>query len=457
MLKSLFIRNYALIDELTVEFPNGLVIMTGETGAGKSIIIDAAGLLLGTRASGDVVRSGADKAVVEGVFNIAGNRKVRAMLEQNDCAASEELIIRREISAKGQSRCFVNDSPATLQLQKLLGELLVDLHGQHEHQSLLRPENHIGMLDDFGGLEGMVQEFRESFTALGNLARELHGLREREQQLREKREFHGFQMQEIDAVGPRMGEEEELEAELRVLENSETLFAVTGRLYEILYEGEQSIHDQLVVARNQLQDLTEIDKEFTEAAKECSTAEAIISELAKFIQGYNARVEFNPERLEEVRARLGAIALLKKKYGGSVQSVLAFREKIATEVSLAENFDEVINKLAGDAAEAGKRCAAIAQRLSAKRYDVARKLDKAILQELAKLGIASGKFTTAIRQEEVPPDDGGKGYSVPLGKKRLFLNADGPGTRRIGRRSVEGDACLEKRAREVGPAAGADL
>ena len=147
-------------------------------------------------------------------------------------------------------------------------------------------------------------------------ARELH---RRERELLEKREFFTFQLGEIDAVGPRPGEEEELERELKILENSERLFGSTGRIYEMLYEGEQSIHDQLVIVRNQLQNLSEIDDRFREAAAECSSAEAVVSELAKFIQGYNARVEFNPERLEELRERLGRITMLKKKYGGSLE------------------------------------------------------------------------------------------------------------------------------------------
>ncbi|MEK9138538.1 MAG: AAA family ATPase, partial [Bacteroidota bacterium] len=145
MIKSLFIKNYALIEELSVEFSNGLVIITGETGAGKSIIIGALGLIIGERATIDVVRAGSDKTVVEGVFDIVGNKKIAALLKANDLDLTDELIVRREISAKGQSRCFVNDTPITLALQKQMGEMLVDLHGQHEHQSLLRRETHVEM------------------------------------------------------------------------------------------------------------------------------------------------------------------------------------------------------------------------------------------------------------------------------------------------------------------------
>ncbi len=421
MLKSLSIRNYALIDELHAELSNGLVILTGETGAGKSIIIDALGLVLGERTASDVVRSGADKAVVEGLFQIAGNPKVKTLLERIDIEVTDELIVRREVSAKGQSRCFANDTPVTLALQKQIGELLVDLHGQHEHQSLLRTETHGAMVDDFGGLDGMVGEFQRAFGQFKDLLGRLEELGRREQQLREKREFYAFQIQEIDAVAPRSGEEEELEAELRILENSEKLFGVTGTLYELLYEGEQSVHDMLVVARNQLLDLGEIDRQFGAAAAECASAEAIVKELAKFIQGYNARVEFNPERLEELRERLGRLAHLKKKYGGSLEAVLQHREMIGRESALAENFDEVLARLAVDVESARVGCGVLAQRLSTKRHETAKKIDRAIIGELQKLGIQHAKFTTRITQADAEPGVPG----VRSGRRTVILNARG--------------------------------
>jgi DNA repair protein RecN (Recombination protein N) len=423
MLRTLYIKNYALIEELTVEFSTGLMIITGETGAGKSIIIDALSLILGARASTEVVRSGSERAVVEAMFQVAGNKRLKTLLTENELECPDELLVRREVSVKGQSRCFINDSPVTLALQRQVGELLVDLHGQHEHQSLLRVETHIGMLDDFGGLDGMVEEFQTAYKVLREKEAGLAGLRQREQQLREKREFYEFQMREIDAVNPRPGEEEELEREFNILENSERLYGATGKLYEMLYEGEQSVHDQLVVIRNQLERLAEIDERFREAAGESASAEAIVSELAKFIQGYNARVEFNPERLEELRDRLGRLVLLKKKYGGTLDTILQHREAIGQEVALAENFDGVINSLSGEVESARKECAVIAQRLSAKRHDISRRLEPAIVGELAKLGIAHGKFAVEITQEEVPPT-AASSY-VKSGRKCIGLNPRG--------------------------------
>ena len=425
MLKSLHIKNYALIEELNVEFSSGLVILTGETGSGKSIIIGALGLILGERATADAVRKGTEKSVVEGVFQTAGNKRLRQLMEENGLEPADELIIRREITAKGQSRCFVADSPVTLAMQKQIGDLLVDLHGQHEHQSLLRVETHCAMLDDFGGLDGMVEEFRAARRKLHDIGSELAALRQRERQLSEKKEFYEFQIREIDAVDPKPGEEEKLATELAVLENGEKLFATTGSLYGMLYDGEQSVRDQLVIVRNQLQDLAGIDAAFADAAKECASAEAVVSELARFIQAYNARVEFTPERLEELRDRLGRLALLKRKYGGTVEQTLAHRAAIGQEVLLAENFDEVLNRLETALEEARTACAAIAQRLSVKRYDVARKIDRAIIGELEKLGLKNPRFTTRIaRQEHHGGDEHGAEFAR-LGQQNVRLNHRG--------------------------------
>ena len=374
------------------------------------------------------------------------------------------------MSSKGQSRCFIADSPATLALQKQVGELLVDLHGQHEHQSLLRLETHIAMLDDFGGLEGIVAEFQAARRKLREIAAELDDLRKRERQLAEKREFYEFQIAEIDALGPRSGEEEELQRELKILENSEKLFAITGTLYGMLYDGEQSVHDLLVIVRNQLQDIAGIDTQFAEAAKECASAEAVVSELAKFIQGYNARVEFNPERLDALRDRLGKLALLKRKYGGSVESMLAHREKIGEEVLLAENFNEVIARLTRDLEEARTACAAAAARLSAKRHDTAKKVDGAVGEELAKLGVQHARFTTRIRPDGAPRGRGGSGRLRRCGEEKA--PAQRPGVRRrrvlhlhesrrrrnaprqgrLRRRGLPHHACAQEHTRQIGPA-----
>jgi DNA repair protein RecN (Recombination protein N) len=427
MLKSLTIKNYALIEELAAEFSSGLVILTGETGAGKSIIIDALSLAIGERASAEVIRSGAEKAVVEGAFSVEGDKKLLRLLEAHDISPGEEIIARREVSSRGQGRCFVNDTPVPLTVLKQIGDLLVDLHGQHEHQSLLRSDTHIELMDDFGGLEGLLAEYREAYARLQSVADELESLRQRERQLEEKRDFYSFQLQEIDAIAPRPGEDEELSTELRILENAEGLFSSTATMYDMLYGGERSIRDLLVLVRNQCQDLSGIDRQFAEAAKECASAEAIVDELAKFVQTYNARVEFNPERLEEVRERLGRIEMLKKKYGGSLEAVIARRGELAAELSLAENYEEVMAKVTAELEKARSECAVRAGRLSSKRYETARRVDRGVLQELKALGIEHGRFSTRIEQTELGPGEAplrGQ-HTIRSGKKHILLNERG--------------------------------
>lgn len=422
MITTLYIKHYALIDELSVEFEPGLNVVTGETGAGKSIIIDALSLLLGERADPDAVRKGADRAIVEGAFAVGGNAALCTHLRAQEIEGGNTLIVRREVSAKGQSRCFVNDSPASITVLKEIGRLLVDLHGQHEHQSLLRPETHIKLIDEFGGLEGLLEEYRASYRRLQDLTASLEDLRSREQQLKERRDLFEFQIQEIDRIDPRPGEEDTLGDALNILENAEKLFAATERLHQLLYESENAIHDQLILVRNQLGDLAGIDGKFEEARNEAASAAAIVQELAKFLQQYNSRVEFTPERLEEIRNRLGQLALLKKKYGGSIEAILAHRRKIGTEFQLAENYEREI--AAREEEITGERtvCSAAAQRLSAKRREVARKIDRLAVKALASLGISNAMFETVITTRTFA---GGHGSFVEMGRDALAITPDG--------------------------------
>ncbi|MCX6134653.1 MAG: DNA repair protein RecN [Ignavibacteriales bacterium] len=420
MLKTLLIKNYALIEEVEVEFESGLNIITGETGAGKSILIDALSLVLGDRASSDVIRKGAEKAVVEALFGVSGNRRVKSFVQSQDIEVNEDLILRREISAKGHNRCFVNDSPVTLSVMQSLGDQLVDLHGQHDHQSLLRAETHIDLLDDFGGLAGLKEEYEACYHQLTQLFGELEDLQSKERQLRERKDLYEFQIQEIDALNPQPGEEDALEAELRILENAEKLFESTSNLHQLLYEGEQAVYDQLVLARNQLEDLSRIDRAFEEIRNECASAVAIISEVAKFIQSYNSKIEFNPDRLEQIRDRLGKLALLKKKYGGSLDAVIEHRTNIGAEFALAENFEEEIRKLRDRIESERRTCSAAAQRLSSKRREHVGKINGSVTSELAKLGIANARFDVRIENKAMGKANGSANPSrayVKLGRE----------------------------------------
>ncbi len=393
VLRSLSIRDYALIEELDVEFESGLNIITGETGAGKSILIGALGLLLGDRASMEAVRTGAKKAVVEGLFDSADEGSLPVVLRENDIEPNEGgvLIVRREVSAN-HSRAFINDTPTTLDVLREVAAHTIDLHGQHEHQSLLRSETHVGLLDNFGGLGGLVETYRKHYRTVAELQKERDELVRQEADLRKQKELVEFQIEEIDRAEPRLGEQDELEAERRILENAEKLYEATGQLYEILTESDEALTDRLVIVRNQLQDLARIDATFDETLGEVRSAEIILKEATQFLQDYNSRIEFNPERLDEVRERLGELDFLARKYGGTIEAVLLHREAIGRTYELAANFEGAIARIDGRIADAQEKLSQAAYRLSQKRHEVAERIEEMIGIELATLGMPHAQF-----------------------------------------------------------------
>ena len=423
MLKNLLIKNYALIEEISVDFSSGLTIITGETGAGKSILIDALGLLLGERASTEMIRTGAEKAIVEGLFDIKMNPRVAEILRSSENDITEELIIRRELTGKGQSRCFVNDSPVSVSLLKEIGDALVDLHGQHEHQSLIHPETHIDFLDDFGGHETTIEDYRNTYRLLSELTSKKRELQAQEAQLKAKKSLYEFQIKEIDAVNPQPGEEEHLESELKILENTEKLSELTNGIYQLLYEAENSARDSLVKARKMVEQLAEIDQSFAESVNEARSAEVIVDELSKHVQHYSSRIEFNPDRLEKIRERLGALSLLKKKYGGTIDLLIEFRSKIGDEFKFAENFEGEIAKLEKDIDALRKTCGEKANVLTTRRKESAKKFEKAILSSIGELGIPKAQFVTSIQQRIA--DSSNHMLAVKIGSQLFEASTNG--------------------------------
>ncbi|MEP0862810.1 MAG: DNA repair protein RecN [Ignavibacterium sp.] len=399
MLKSLEIKDYALIDHIQIEFEKGLNIITGETGAGKSILIDAMSLLLGERASSEVVRKGAQKSIVEGIFEVEGNKKVKALLEENDIEFLPELIVRREISLKGSNRCFINDSPVSLNLIKEIGDLLVDLHGQHEHQSLLKTETHIDFVDDFSSNEKLLNEYQSLYHQLKRKKAELNELKNKETSLKEKKEIYQFQIKEIDAVNPMPQEDEQLVEELNVLENSEKLLLLSDEIYNLIYESDNSVNDMLGEVKHKLSLLSSIDKSMLEAEGECESALTIIKELASTIRAYKSKIDINPKEVEEKRERLATINLLKKKYGGTLQKVIEHREKIGNEFNLAENFSEEIARFEKELKELQKQAGEAAQRLSESRKKQSKKIEAEVKKVLSQLGITEPQFEVRITSE----------------------------------------------------------
>ena len=405
MIKSLLIQDYALIEKIEVEFKSGLNIITGETGAGKSILIDAMSLLLGERASSEVIRKGAEKSIVEGIFEVEKNKKVKAFLNENELEELPELIIRRDISSKGSNRCFVNDTPVSLNVIKELGDLLVDLHGQHEHQSLLRKETHINFLDGFGNNEELLRTYKWLYSSLNKLFGELKDIKEKDSAYREKRDVLEFQMKEIDTVSPQVGEEEKLQSELKILENSEKLLELTNRIYEGLYESENSVQDSISKIKNDLAELAKIDPSFNESNGECETALTLINDISDSIRKYKAKIDIEPEQIEAARERLGAINLLKKKYGGSIEALLELRKKVGGEFQATEVYSTQIHELEKKIKAVRENASQAADKLSKERTKISRNVKKEIELILAELGIPNAKFEARISQRELAPNN----------------------------------------------------
>jgi DNA repair protein RecN (Recombination protein N) len=420
VLRSLYIRDYALIEELEVEFDSGLNIITGETGAGKSILLGALKLLLGDRASTEALRTGAKKAVVEGVFDNADEGRLPALLAEHEIEPSEggNLVVRREVSARG-SRAFINDTPATLDVLREVASNTIDLHGQHEHQSLLRTETHVELLDNFGGLGGLVETYRRAYREAARLARERADLVRREAELRKQKELYAFQIEEIDQAALQPGEADDLEAERRILENAERLYEATADLYAQISEADDALYDRLVLVRNGLQDLARIDATFDDTLADVRSAEIALKEATQFLQGYNAEIEFNPERLDEIRERMQEIDTLERKYGGTVEAVLAYRDEIGQTYALAKDFEGAIARLDGQIADAQEGLSKAAYRLSQKRHEVAQRIEEAIAVELATLGMPHARFEVRFGLQ----DDPAGWVSFPDGRRRRRVTA----------------------------------
>lgn len=405
MLKTLHVENFALIDKIDVQFEQGLNIITGETGAGKSILIDALGSTIGEKIEGDSLRKGTTKAVAEGIFEINQNTEIRNHLQQSDLEDfGDALILRKEISDSLRNRAFVNDSPVPNSLLIDLGNLLVDLHGQHEHQSLLKVNYHIEYLDDFGGYDHLLSEVEVNYNRFVELIDELKMLKAREQSLAEKRDLYQFQIEEIKNVNPLHGEEDELEQEEKLLENSEKLFQYSSELFKDLYDDQNSVFDRVAEALNKLEELQEIDTRFESIKSDCNGAQVAIEEIAKFLQSYFHNIEFNPERLENIRLRLGQFSMLKRKYHRSIDEIISYYEQLERELNDIDNLGNMLAEKQSEIDEQRYKLSQLCQSLSQQRRDASEKLETEVLERLAQLGMKNAKFKVNI--DWIPDEDG---------------------------------------------------
>jgi len=400
MLRELSIRNLAVVEEAVVPFAPGLNVLTGETGAGKSIVVDALLLITGARAQLDWIRTGADTALVEAVFEIDPAGPVAALLDEAGHHPGDgQLVIKRELARSGRHRAFVNDGAATVGLLERLGELLVELHGQHEHQRLMEPARQLLLLDRFAEaldrrerVGALVRTWEEARAALDRLRSEMReGARQED--------LYRFQLAEIDDVRLKDGEEEELRAERSRLQHAERIAAGLQETVDLLYEEPQSATTRLSRAATLLRDLSRYEPDAAASIEAIEGAQAYLEDVVGRARALRDRAVFDPERLEQIDARLDAIVKLKRKYGDSVAAILAHRQEVATALDRITRHDAIAEEMERGVAAAAAAAGAEAAALSQARTRGAERLERLIQKEIRGLGMEHGRFRVALRRE----------------------------------------------------------
>ncbi len=407
MLIELQIRNFAIIDRLEVRFSAGFNVLTGETGAGKSIIIDAVGLLLGDRARPELIRTGAEEATVEALFELAAHPDLRQDLAAAGFDQDEELLVRRVVARSGKNRVYLNGSLATLaQLQSFTGRL-VTIYGQHEHQSLQRSETHLNLLDAFGDLGPLVRTYQDRFAERKALEEQRSKLNQAERDRQQRQDFLNFQSREIEGIAPLEGEDRDLEAERLVLQHAERLAAATGGGFEILYGGEDAVCGRLDEVASQLAALAGVDPRLGNLAAALRSAQYATEDVAGQLRDYLQRIDFEPERQDQVESRLAKLASLKRKYGGTLEEVLRFKAEADRELEALSDIAAARDQLARqiDGAEAALR--EVGQQLGARRKEAAFLLAQAVERELRELAMVQARFEPRL---SLLPEPGSRGF-----------------------------------------------
>jgi DNA repair protein RecN (Recombination protein N) len=385
VLLELRVENYAVIDNVVVEFAPGLNLLTGETGAGKSILIDALTLLLGDKASADVIRHGTDKAVVAAVFE-ADPSGIAAVLEENGLDSErDQIILRREITANGRGRVFINNQPATVGVLKQLAPHLAVIHAQNAAVLGFDPESRMALLDSYAGAD--LSTTGAAHARWRAIAARIADLERDEQDRLRLLDLWKFQSEEIGQADLKAGEDEALETEKRVLANSERIHTAAMSVFDHLYESEGSASEQLRAAAKQLEDLARFDDRFREQAAALESARLSVEDIGTSLRDYADGIQSSPERLAEVEDRLALIDRLKRKYGKSLEEVIAYGEELARKLNEMENKDEVLRVLKKELASAASDYLEAARALSRKRYEAAKKLEKTVEAEINDLAM----------------------------------------------------------------------
>jgi DNA repair protein RecN (Recombination protein N) len=391
VLTELRLENYAVIDTVVVEFGPGLNLLTGETGAGKSILIDALALLLGEKASSDVIRSGADRALISAVFEARGaaEKALEKILDSNGLDKSDEgsLILRREITTGGKGRVFVNNQPATVSVLKQFAPHLAIIHAQNESILSFDGPARLELLDSFAGVEG--ESASAVFGAWKDIRNRIEELERGEQDKLRLVDLWTFQKREIEEARLKGGEDEDLEAEKRVLANAEKIYNAAMNAFDLLYEGSASTASSLRSAQKQLEELSRYEPKFQEALAALESARISVEDVGATLRDYAGGIQASPEHLAEVEDRLAMLDRLKRKYGPTLEAVIQFGADVSQKLAEVENKDEILRQLRTDLAKAADDYLKAARTLSKKRSDAARKLEKLVEAEINDLAMKS--------------------------------------------------------------------
>lgn len=402
MLKEIGIKNFVLIEELRLELDKGLNVLTGETGAGKSIVLDAVGLLLGDRFSAESVRQGAERASLDGVFQAPKTRAFIRWWKDHDFDAADELVIRREGYADGRSKAYLNDRPVTLAALQELGTFLVDVHGQNEHQRVLQPAVQRGLLDRFAGLEETAAAIEPLYDAWKALVEKQNAEHLSEQEKMQRIDVYRFQLEEIDKAKLRVGEDIELSQRLPELKNSEKLRSLAASAYETLYDAEGSAIERLGQSERSFEALVHLAPSVEPLLAGLKEAKSKAEEAAHALQALAERWGSDPEALESLLSRMELLSRLQKKYGGTVEAVIAHGEKIRGELDALENADAHRQNLEKQTAAAQAELEKASLALSKKRKTAAADLGKAAQKQLADLGLKQAQFAVAVDTPSPP-------------------------------------------------------
>lgn len=403
MLLQIDVKNLAIIDQLHISFGPGLNILTGETGAGKSIIREALQLSLGERASTDLIRTGENEVVIEAFFDIEDSKNLRESIGSMGIDSEGTLLLKRKASRDGKNKIWINGQPVTLRMLSQIAENLMDIHGQHYHQRLLRPEMHLDFLDRYGNFIPLREKFNEQYRKHRELSQRIEGLERLKRETERQKELWILQEREIRGAALKHGEDEELLQERNILLHQEKINEACSNCYKNLYSGKGSVIEKLSEVRGWLKEISQYDPSFKDLSENLETIYYQIEDHALTIRNYTKRIELNPQRLKDVEDRWDQIERLKKKYGRTIQDILNYGEKVKKDLENLLNLDDELEDIQKKLEKTRDEAYGVAQVLSRRRKDTSLSLEKEIEEELSSLGFKRIHFKMIFQELEICP------------------------------------------------------